>query len=131
MSPDLGFPLFLGLTVVLLIAVVATGRAAKLRMHLPLVGLALASLGVTIYFAEQLGDFYDLESAGVITHVHLTVAKVTTALYLFPLVTGVLTLRNRRYKQWHGWAAGVTLTMTVVTAVTGSMMIWLADRLPV
>ena len=75
--------------------------------------LALVSLGVTIVFAKRLGELYDLESAGWITPVHLTLAKLTTAAYLLPITTGILTLRNRRHKRLHFRCAMAVLAMTL------------------
>ena len=129
MSPDLGFPVFLGVTVLLLAAVALTGLRGLVRVHLLFVALALGSLGTTIWFAEQLGDLYDLESAGAITGVHLAIAKITTLGYLLPLVTGVMTLRNRRYKPLHRVFAFLILGLTALTAVTGSLMLMAAERL--
>ena len=128
MDPDLGFPLFLGLTVAILALVVWTGVKGRVRLHLPLVGSALASLGVTIWFAERLGERYDLEGAGLITPVHLTVAKVTTLAYLLPIATGLRTLRDRRHKRLHFRAAMLVLGMTLLTAVTGTWMLLSAER---
>ena len=129
MSPDYGFPLFLVLTVLLLGGVVATGLRGVLPLHLALVALALVSLGVTIFFAKRLGELYDLESAGWITPVHLTVAKLTTAAYLLPITTGVLTLRNRRHRCVHFRCAMAVLAMTLVTTGLGVWMILAAERL--
>jgi hypothetical protein len=128
-SPDLGFPVFLGVTVLLLVAVVLTGLRGRVRPHLTLVALAVASLGTTIWFAEQLGDLYDLASAGAITPIHLTIAKITTLGYLGPVITGVMTLRDRRHRRLHRVLALSVLGLTAVTAVTGSLMLMAAERL--
>lgn len=129
MSPDVGFPTFLVLTVLLLAGVVVSGMRSRLRVHLTLVVLAVTSLGLTIWFAEQLGDLYDLETAGWLTPVHLAVAKVTTAAYLLPLATGVMTLRNRTWKGLHYKCAVVVLALTLATTVLGIGMILAAERL--
>lgn len=129
MTPQVGFPLFLVVTVLLLGGVVITGKQALLRRHLTLVALALASLGVTIWFAEQLGEFYDLEAAGAITPLHLTLAKITTFGYLLPLITGVMTWRNRRWRGLHARVAILILVLTVLTTVTGAWMLWAAEPL--
>jgi hypothetical protein len=129
LSPDRGFTLFLVLTVLLLGGVVASGLRGRLRLHLPLVAAALVSLGVTIAFAKRLGELYDLASAGWITPVHLTVAKLTTAAYLLPIATGVMTLRDRRHKPWHLRCAIAVLAMTLVTTGLGLWMILAAERL--
>jgi hypothetical protein len=129
LSPDRGFPLFLVLTVLLLGGVVASGLRGRLRLHLALVAAALSSLGVTIAFAKQLGELYDLASAGWITPVHLTVAKLTTAAFLVPVATGVMTLRDRRHKRLHRHCALTVLAMTLVTTGLGLWMILAAERL--
>ena len=130
MTSERGFVAFLALTLVLLAAVVWSGLRARRIVHLPCVALTLASLGVTIYFAEQMGEHYDLESAGWITPLHLTLAKLTTLAYLAPLVTGILTLRDAGWRRRHRVCAFVVLALTVATAVTGTWMLLAAERLP-
>ena len=124
-----GFISFLAITLVFLGGVVLTGFRAKRRVHLTLVVFAVASLGITIYFAERLGDLYDLESAGLIYPVHLFFAKVTTVAYLLPVVSGIATIRNPVRKNLHRRIAFGVLALTVVTAVTGTIMILLSDPL--
>ena len=79
MNPGTGFTVFFLLTLALLAGAVVTGRQARRKLHLPLVFLAVGSLAVAIVFAKDLGQVYDLESAGWITPVHLLVAKIATA----------------------------------------------------
>jgi len=129
-SAESGFVLFLVLTVGLLGVVVWTGLHARRRLHLCCVAATLAALGVTIYFAERMGRHYDLSSAGWITPVHLALAKLTTVLYLAPLTTGVLTLRDAAWRRRHRVCAFVVVGLTVLTAVTGTWMILAAQRLP-
>lgn len=129
MTSEVGFVASLALTLVLLAAVVATGLRARRRVHIPCVVLTLAALGTTIYFAEAMGEHYDLASAGVITPVHLTLAKLTTLAYLAPLATGVLTIRDPRWRPRHRVSAFVVLGLTVLTAVTGTWMLLAAERL--
>lgn len=129
MTPLAGFIGFFALTLVLLIAVVATGLLAQRRRHLPLVALSALSLGVTIYFAERLGELYDLEVAGVITPIHLFLAKVATASYLLPIVTGALTLRQPQRRPLHRIAAVLVVVLTVLAAATGLTMVLLAEPL--
>lgn len=129
MSPELRFLLFLGLTLALLGVVVATGLRARRRVHLSAVALAVLSLGTTIFFAERMGRHYDLAAAGAITPIHLAIAKGTTLAYLAPLVTGILTLRDARWRPRHRVAAFLVLTLTVATAVTGTWMVLAAPRL--
>jgi len=129
MNAGVGFLLFLGLTLGLLAGVVWTGFAARRRMHVPLVVLAVASLGATIFFAEQLGRLYDLEAAGAITPIHLFLAKLTTLAYLVPIATGIATLRRPRLRRTHRYVALTVLALTVATAATGTCMIALAEPL--
>jgi hypothetical protein len=129
LSPVVGFPAFLVLTVALLGGVVASGLRRRMRLHLFLVASALSSLGVTIFYAEQLGELYDLASAGRITPVHLTLAKLTTVAYLLPIVTGAMTLRDRRRRPLHFKAAMAVLALTLLTTATGLWMILAAERL--
>jgi hypothetical protein len=129
MSPERGFVVFLALTLALLGLVVATGLRAVRRVHLTAVALAVASLGTTIFFAERMGDHYDLAAAGTITPVHLTIAKLTTLAYLAPLVTGILTTRDARWRARHRVCAFTVLGLTVATAVTGTWMVLAAPRI--
>jgi hypothetical protein len=129
MDPTIGFLSFLALTVLLLVCVVITGMRGRLALHLPLVAASVVSLGGAIAYALQLGELYDLESAGWITPVHLTLAKVATGAYLLPLVTGVATLRDRSCRGRHRIAAGVALVLTVLATVTGAWMLLAAERL--
>jgi hypothetical protein len=59
------------------------------------VAAAIASLGATIWYAEGMGEHYDLAHAGWITPVHLWIAKTTTLAYLLPITTGILTCATR------------------------------------
>jgi hypothetical protein len=129
MSAELGFVVFLFLTVLLLGAVALTGYLALRRVHLALVASAIASLVVTIYYAKQLADVYDLDSAGWITPVHLTLAKIATAAYLGPLITGVMTIRDAARLPLHRATAFVVLGLTLISAGTGAWMIFAAERI--
>ena len=129
MSPTAGFLGSLALTLVALGVVFWSGLRARLRVHFPAVASAVVLLGVTIYFAEQLGREYDLEAAGAIKPVHLALAKIATAAYLMPLITGVMTLRDRRRRRLHLAAALVTLLLTVAAAFTGTWMVFAAEPL--
>ena len=124
------FVLFLLLTIALLGCVVLTGRKAQRRAHLGFVALALLALGVTIWCAVELGDHFDLESAGFVTTLHLALAKFTTLAYLAPLVLGFLTTRDRKWFFWHRRAAYAVLVLTLLTTVTGTWMLLAAERLP-
>ena len=129
MSTLTAFIAFLVLTVVLLVGVVATGLRARRRIHIPLVVLTVLSLAGTIWFAEKLGKLYDLDAAGRIKDVHLFLAKVTTAAYLLPITTGVMTVRRARFRRLHRRVAFTVLALTVVTLVTGTWMVLAAEPL--
>jgi hypothetical protein len=118
-----GFVAALFVTLGFLGAAVATGLRAKRRWHLASVGGAVASLGVTIVFALEVGELYDLESAGLITPIHLTLARVTTVCYLLPAASGAWTIRDPRRRSLHRRLAYFVLAMTVVTAITGTWML--------
>ena len=128
MSPGAGFLAFLLLTLALLGLVVATGLEAKRRWHIPLVACALASLGATIRYALLLGKLYDLQAAGVITPIHLVVARITTACYALPIATGIRTIFAPAARRYHRRFAFLALAMTVLTAITGTLMLCLAPR---
>lgn len=117
----------LALTVALLVLVMLTGLRRRRRLHLFLVICALSALGITIFFAERLGDRYDLEAAGLITPIHLTIAKITTAAYLLPVVTGVMTWRDNRWRRLHRVFAFSVLGLTLLTALTGTLMLLSAE----
>ena len=122
MSPFAAFTSSFLITLVALLGVVATGLRAKRKAHLTLVALTVISLGVTIYFAERLGDTLDLDAAGAITPIHLFLAKLTVALYLAPVATGIATIRNPRRRRLQCIVAFLTVGLTVVTAATGTWM---------
>jgi hypothetical protein len=125
-SPQVLFPTFLLLTVALLGVVVYTGLRGKLAVHITFVVITVLSLAAAIWAALQLGELYDLESAGWITPVHLKIARVATYAYVLPAVSGVMTLRDRRHKKLHFKLAMLTLTLTVLAALTGTWMIFAA-----
>lgn len=129
MGPTTGFVVFLLITLACLGAVILTGRAARRAAHLSCVAAAVACLGVTIYFAEQLGGLYDLEAAGWITPTHLILAKVTVVAYLIPVVTGLRTIRDEAGKGLHCKAAHLVIALTVLTAISGTAMVLMATPL--
>ena len=129
-SPVFGFVVGVLVTVVLLAAVLFTGFTAQRKRHIPLVVLYFVALGTTIFFAERMGRELDLEAAGAITTIHLTLAKITTLAWVLPVITGVRTLRHPERKKQHRAIALVLVVMTVVTLVTGLMMVSAAEPLP-
>ena len=122
MSAAQGFLLGLGVTVVLLVGVIATGVRARRRLHLPLVAAFFVALGITIVFAERMGRSLDLAAAGRITPIHLALAKTTTVLYLLPVATGALTLRDPRWRPRHRVLAWLLVLLTLTTVGTGAWM---------
>lgn len=125
-----GFLVFLGLTLCGLGGVFWTGLRARRRQHIPLVILTITLLGVSIYYAERLGDGLDLKAAGRIYPVHIFLAKTTVVAYLVPVVTGIMTLRlGPRWRKLHGRMAWTILALTIVTAVTGTWMALAAPAL--
>lgn len=129
MTPTVGFLTTLGLTLVFLGCAVVTGYKAKRKWHLTSVASAVLMLVATIYYALELGELYDLESAGIITPIHLTMAKVNTAAYLLPVVTGIRTLKDPKARKLHGRVAWSVLILTVFTAATGGLMLLWATPL--
>jgi hypothetical protein len=128
-NPTVAFVVTLVLTLVFLGAAVVTGLKARRKQHLPCVGGAVVMLALTIYYALELGELYDLESAGVITPIHMTMARVNTAAYLLPAITGVRTIKNPKGRKLHGRVAFTVLVLTVITAVTGGLMLYWATPL--
>jgi hypothetical protein len=123
MSPAASFVAFLALTLAGLGGVFWTGLHGQRRRHIPLVVLTLTFLGMTIYYAERLGEGLDVSRAGRITPVHLTLAKITTLAYLAPVASGIATLRDPGWRMLHGKIAWTVLVLTVLTAVTGIWMV--------
>lgn len=126
MSPGFGFVAFLALTLVLLALVVVTGFAARRRAHIALVVCTLGSLTLTIVFAYELGKIYDIHQAGWITPFHLALARINTVAFLLPAVSGVRTIFRPETRRLHRWFAFGVLGLTVLTAVTGTIMLALS-----
>jgi hypothetical protein len=129
-SDPFGFVLFLLLTLGCLAGAVSSGLRAKRRVHLTCVAGAVACLGVTIHFALGVGKLYDLAAAGWITPVHLWMAKVATASYLLPVASGLRTIYHPPTRKLHRKIAFLVLSLTVLTAITGTWMLLAARRLP-
>ncbi len=123
-----GFVVFLVLTVALLGGVLVTGFRARRKLHIPLVVLYLASMGITIYFAERMGAGIDVYTAGKIAHVHLTIAKYTTFGYALPVLSGVVTCFRPGFLKVHRAIALLWVVLTVLALVTGIWMGLAAER---
>ena len=80
-------------------------------------------LGASIYAALQLGRVYDIHAAGAITPIHLTLARITTGCYLLPIATGLRTIFVPKTRPLHRKVAFLVLSMTVLTAITGTIML--------
>jgi hypothetical protein len=121
-----GFSLCLAATLVFLGCAVTTGLKARRRLHITSVACAVTMLALSIYFALKLGQLYDIQAAGVITPIHLMLARVTTASYLLPIATGLRTIFVPRTRTLHRKVALLVLSMTVLTAITGTIMLCLS-----
>ena len=128
MSATAGFLASFCVTLALLVLVVLTGLAAKRRWHIALVVASVGGLVMTIRYALLLGEIYDLAAAGWITPVHLTLARITTAAFLLPTATGIRTIFVPATKRLHRKLAFLVLGMTLLTAITGTVMIYLSPR---
>lgn len=129
MTPEAGFLTSLLVTVGLLVGAAVTGRKRIIRHHVKFVAGAVLSLGVAIYFALKVGERYDLEAAGWITPFHKALAKITTAMYLWPLITGPMVLSGKVGPRVHRIGAWLTLGLTVASTITGIIMLMRATPL--
>ena len=127
MGPHGAFFTCLGLTVVFLLSAAWTGHHHKLRAHIASVLLAVVGLGLAIYYALELGKIVDLDAAGWITPVHLGLARVTTLFFVVPIVLGLLTLRRMTWRKLHGRMGLIAIAATVLTTITGAVMLYLSD----
>jgi len=127
-SQTIGFFLFLALTLAFLAGAVSSGLRAKRRVHLLCVAGAVACLAVSINRALAVGELYDLDAAGWITPVHLWMAKVATASYVLPVVSGVRTIYHPPTRKLHRKIAFLVLSLTVLTTITGTWMLLAATR---
>lgn len=128
-GPEIGFLASLLGTVVMLLCAAVAGRRRRIGVHVSFVAGAVLGLGTAVYFALKTGELYDLESAGMITPIHLTIARVTTLLYLWPLVTGPLVWAGRISPRLHRAGAWTVLALTLAATATGVAMLWSAERL--
>ena len=129
MSPEYGFLGALLTTVALLLGAVFTGRARRIRAHVGFVSAAVMCLAIAIFFALKVGELYDLEKAGRITPIHLTLARITTVSFLWPLLTGPLAARGKINPTLHKTGAYLALVLTLAATITGVMMLAGAERI--
>jgi len=130
LTPTIAFAAAFLVTLALLVVVAWSGMRAKRRVHIPAVGLAVVALAVTIWFAYRLGAVYDLESAGVITPIHLFLARFATLSIVITIVFGLRTLFVPKSLRFHKRLAWFSLTIVVLAAITGVVMIVLASPIP-
>ena len=129
MSPEASFLGLLGATIAFLSLAAWNGRRRRIPLHLVFVACSLASLATSIVFALRVGELYDLAAAGLITPVHLTLARIATLSYLGPLVTGPLVLGRRLRGPVHHRFAWLAFGLTVAATITGAWMLLAAPRL--
>jgi len=127
-SPVAGFIASFGATLTFLIVVTVTGLRAMRRVHIAFVALTVLALAVTVHYALELGKIYDLSTAGAITPIHLTLAKIDTVALLVPIVTGIRSLYVPSTIRLHKKVAWAVLALTVVCAITGTLMILMSER---
>lgn len=130
MSPLAQFAALFGLTLVLLLGAVATGLRALRRAHIALVCATVLALAATIWAALRLGKHYDLPSAGLITPIHLTLAKIATIAFVPAACVGLMTLKRAQRRKLHGRLAWIAVALTVAAAITGTIMLLEAEPLP-
>ena len=131
MSPTVGFLTFLLLTLAGLGVVFWTGLHKQRRRHIPLVFVTLVFLGLAIFYAERLGQTLAIDKDGWIWRVHMFFAYTTTAAYLAPVLSGFAVLRNPARRGLHGKLAWTVLVLTVLTAGTGTWLVWISPALSV
>ncbi len=127
MTPTLAFALAFLVTLVLLAVVAWSGMRAKRRVHIPAVAMTYVSLAVTIYYAYGLGRILDLHSAGIITPIHLFLARAATVAIVLASLIGLRTAFHPQTRGLHKRAAWLALSIVVLAAVTGVVMVCLAD----
>ncbi|MBL8863475.1 MAG: hypothetical protein JNK02_15900 [Planctomycetes bacterium] len=127
MTPAFAFAASFLVTLVLLGVVAWSGARGKRRVHVPAVVLAYAALGVTIWCAYALGETLDLGSAGAITPIHLTIARVATLALVLASAFGARTLFRAETRRTHGRLAWTALAIVVLAAITGLVMVALAE----
>lgn len=123
MTPTIGFLAFLGITVFFLVLTVITGLSAMRKWHLTCVACSVLGLAMAVRYAYDLGSIYDLEAAGWITPFHLWLAKITTLLYLLPVISGVRTIFVPSTRRLHRSVAYLVLALTALSAITGAWML--------
>jgi hypothetical protein len=110
----------LAVTVVALVATLWTAHKHLVAAHIKAVIAFVVLLLVTLFFAESLGQRFDFEPTPM--RIHLTLAYLTTAALLGPLVTGVQHWRGKLRRATHVWVVRAFLAILVPTLATGFWM---------
>ena len=120
MPPTLPFWIAFVATVLLLVLSLVTGFGRRRRAHLCIGPLTMVSLGVAIYFTEQLMRQYDFPDGEL--QFHLFFAKAGGLLALPVIVTGLWLWRSEAARLWHRGAVIVWLIAVLTATATG---LWL------
>lgn len=104
-------------TLALLAGAVWTGWRGRRRLHFVVAPAAIAMLAVTVVLTERLAravSFPEQEMA-----IHLAFAKTGAVLVLPVVVTGLLTVRWRRWKRAHLACVGLFFAVVLIATGTG------------
>lgn len=112
--------LFLGLSVISLIAVWITGLRAKRRLHLFCVIAMAVFLLATIYFAWRVGKLLSFPPDRYA--IHMPLARIAFYMLLAPVVTGSLHWFGKISRKAHLFAAILFTVMTLAAFATGAWM---------
>ncbi len=107
-------------TLLLLGGALWTGWSRRRRLHLVVAPLGLVALGVAILLAEQLGR--TREFPPTVLAIHLFFAKTGALLALPVVATGVLLLRNPRWRRLHRIAVLLFAAGALTATATGIWM---------
>jgi hypothetical protein len=123
MSDDALFAAFwssLALTVVILVAAIVLAKMHRVTSHIGAVAAFVASLLVTLVFAERLGQRFDFDATP--RTIHLSFAFTTAGALLAPLVTGFRRWRGTGSLAAHKLCVGVFLVLVGCAVSTGVWM---------
>ncbi len=120
MPTTLPFWIAFVVTVVLMVAALATGWTRRRKLHLWLGPLTMVALTITIVLTEELMRRYEFPADTMRTH--LWFAKAGGLLALPVIVTGVWLWRRPSARVWHRIAVLVWLVSVLVATGTGLWM---------
>jgi len=116
-------------TVVLLVVALFTGFTRKRKAHLWLGPLTIVSLGVAIWFTEQLMSHYTFPEYEL--GIHLVFAKAGGLLAIPVAISGIWLWRTERARKWHRILVFVWLASVLLATGTGLWMFGLGEAKPV